>query len=166
MTNDNLESQIMHHLPISKLMSFVPSTEYFYNHVSKIADQMGLVVPPDETTESYIRSMFTAHSGKGHGYAQSTPEELAFISDFALETGIVLDPVYSGKAMFHFMTHVLENPESFVGKNILFVHTGGALGLFGQGPALLPTMSQLAPTKRLDIYGKDLKNGVDISKSV
>jgi 1-aminocyclopropane-1-carboxylate deaminase/D-cysteine desulfhydrase-like pyridoxal-dependent ACC family enzyme len=46
-------------------------------------------------------------------------------SDFALETCVVLDPVHSGKALYHFMKHVLEqDPEKFRGKNILFWHTG------------------------------------------
>jgi hypothetical protein len=130
---------------------------------------MGLVVPPDEeSTESYVRKMFIVHSGKGQGYAQSTREELEFISSFAVETGIVLDPVYSGKAMYHFMTHVLEgDPDSFKDKNLLFVHTGGALGLYEQGPSLLPTMSQISPVKRLDLYGKnDSEHKVDISEEV
>ena len=128
---------------------------------------MGLVVPAEEeSTESYIRKMFVVYSGKGQGYARSTAEELDFISSFAVETGIVLDPVYSGKAMYHFMTHVLEDdPDSFKDQNLLFVHTGGALGLYEQGRTLYPTMTQISPVRRLDLYGKDdSEHKVDISK--
>ena len=34
----------------------------------------------------------------GLGYAQSTEEELKFITEVSRQTGVVLDPVYSGKA--------------------------------------------------------------------
>jgi D-cysteine desulfhydrase len=99
--------------------------DYFYSYCSKIADEMGLQTPSGTSTESFVRQHMTAHQGKGLGYATSTPEELNFVKDFALETGVVLDPVYSGKALYHFLTSVLEgDAENFRGKNILFWHTG------------------------------------------
>jgi len=155
--------------PIVHAVGVCDSPDYFYNHIAKIADEMGLVVPAEEeSTESYIRKMFVVHSGKGQGYARSTTDELDFISSFAVETGIVLDPVYSGKAMYHFMTNVLEDDsDSFKDKNLLFLHTGGALGLYEQGPTLYPTMTQISPVKRLDLHGKDdSEHKVDISEEV
>jgi D-cysteine desulfhydrase family pyridoxal phosphate-dependent enzyme len=100
--------------------------DYFYGYVAKIADEMGIQLPGGMTTESFIRKHMIAHQGKGLGYASSTPEELDFITNIALETGIVLDPVYSGKALYHFFTSVLqgEEAEQYRGKNILFWHTG------------------------------------------
>ena len=95
------------------------------------------------------------HQGKGRGYAASAPEELEFVARFAQETGIVLDPVYSGKALYHFINHVLEEDiESFRGKNILFWHTGGALGLYEKTSSLTRTLESIAPVRRLDVYGK------------
>jgi hypothetical protein len=86
---------------------------------------MGATLPSAMSTESFLRQHMTVHQGKGLGYAASTSAELDFVTDFALETGIVLDPVYSGKGLYHFMTHVLEqDPEKYRGTNILFWHTG------------------------------------------
>lgn len=153
------------------------SPNYFYEHIAKIAKEMGLktdgMTDADGCTitslEDYIRQIITVHHGKGSGYAVSTPEELQFITDFAMETGIVLDPVYTGKALYHFFTKVLEGGddkdlEKYRGKNILFWHTGGALGLFDKGNDLLSTMDRISPTKRLDLYGKGMNHGVDISR--
>ncbi|MDO5301920.1 MAG: D-cysteine desulfhydrase family protein [Tissierellia bacterium] len=64
---------------------------------------------------------------EGRGYGLSRPEELAFIRDFTSQTGIILDPVYTGKALYGLITEALEG--RFVpGERILFVHTGGAFG--------------------------------------
>lgn len=155
-------------LPLSKptvhAIGVCDNPDYFYSFVAKIADEMGLNLPDKQSTESFIRQHMVAHSGKGLGYARSTQEELDFISDFALETGIVLDPVYSGKALYHFLHEVLAgDPDMFRGKNIMFVHTGGALGLFDKQQNLLSTLTHIAPTKRLDIYGKKFSHGIDIS---
>lgn len=67
---------------------------------------------------------------KGLGYAMNTEEELKFVKDVAFSTGIVLDPVYSGKAAFGLMKDIAEHPEKWEGRRILFIHTGGLLGLF------------------------------------
>lgn len=140
--------------------------DYFYSFVAEIANEMGLKLPQGEgATESFVRQHMIAHAGKGLGYALSTDDELQFVSQFALETGIVLDPVYSGKAMYHFINEVLtKDPGKFRGSSILFVHTGGSLGLFDKGEDLLPTLQRIAPSRRLDIYGKDSPGAVDISK--
>lgn len=133
--------------------------DYFYKTVAEIADEMGLTLPDFlqcDTTETFIRQHLTAHQGKGLGYASSTQEELDFVTNFALETGIALDPVYSGKALYHFMTHILEeDPEEYRGKNVLFWHTGGALGLYDKVQDLSDMMGGVSPVQRLDIYGKD-----------
>lgn len=65
----------------------------------------------------------------GEGYALSTEEELNFIWDLAKKEGVILDPVYTGKAMFGLHNEIKKG--SFKNsKNILFVHTGGLFGLF------------------------------------
>lgn len=130
--------------------------EYFYETMALIADEMGASL--DTTTEQFIREAVTVHHGKGRGYALSTEEELDFILQFSIETGIALDPVYSGKALYHFVKHVIENDaESYRNKNILFWHTGGALGIYEKGNDLLPRFSKVSPVKRIDVYGS---NGV------
>jgi D-cysteine desulfhydrase len=65
----------------------------------------------------------------GNGYALSRPVELEFIYEFSRKQGIILDPVYTGKAMYGLVEEIKKGKfrES---KNILFIHTGGLYGLF------------------------------------
>jgi D-cysteine desulfhydrase len=65
----------------------------------------------------------------GRGYAVSRPEELKAICDLAKLEGVILDPVYTGKAYFGMLTELEENPDAF-GPRIVFLHTGGLFGLF------------------------------------
>ena len=67
---------------------------------------------------------------QGEGYALSTPEEAAFYGEVARREGLVLDPVYTGKA-FRCMDRLLrEGKASRAGGSVLFLHTGGLFGLF------------------------------------
>ena len=66
----------------------------------------------------------------GRGYALSRPEELEFIWDFVSQTGIILDPVYTGKAMYGLVSEILKGRWE-ADKNILFIHSGGAFGWTG-----------------------------------
>lgn len=66
----------------------------------------------------------------GLGYAKSRPEELATIRDLARSDGVVLDPVYTGKAFHGVVTELRRDPDRF-GSTVAFIHTGGMFGLFG-----------------------------------
>ncbi len=65
----------------------------------------------------------------GKGYALSSAKELQAIHDLARMEGVVLDPVYTGKA-YYGMIRELEKDRYRFGKRIVFVHTGGLFGLF------------------------------------
>ncbi len=65
----------------------------------------------------------------GRGYALSRREELKAIYDFARLEGVVLDPVYTGKAFYGMVSELRKNRSAF-GTRIVFVHTGGLFGLF------------------------------------
>jgi len=65
----------------------------------------------------------------GQGYALNKPEELEFIKSFASQTGILLDPVYTAKAMFG-LVDLLKKGELSKKEKIIFMHTGGGFGLF------------------------------------
>lgn len=65
----------------------------------------------------------------GKGYAISRPEELGLIRDVARMEGIILDPVYTGKAFFGMIKELERKPHIF-GDRIVFIHTGGIFGLF------------------------------------
>ncbi len=55
--------------------------------------------------------------------------------------GIVLDPVYTGKAM-HGLVQAVERGEVARGARVLFLHTGGLPGLLAQGDAFAPELDR------------------------
>lgn len=65
----------------------------------------------------------------GKGYALSRQEELEVIKKVARMEGLILDPVYTGKAMFGLIDQIRQGKFK-AGENILFIHTGGIFGLF------------------------------------
>jgi D-cysteine desulfhydrase len=71
---------------------------------------------------------------KGPAYAVSTPEQRATIVRVARASGLVLDPVYTGKAM-HGLRQAIERGDVAGGARVLFLHTGGLPGLLAQGDA-------------------------------
>jgi D-cysteine desulfhydrase len=75
----------------------------------------------------------------GRGYAKSSPLELSLLRDVARTEGIVLDPVYTGKAFFG-MTQELEGNPKIFGERIVFVHTGGIFGLFPMADEMAPLL--------------------------
>ncbi len=62
------------------------------------------------------------------GYAKTNPELLAFIQNFAAQTGILIDQVYEGKMMKAIFTLAQENYFK-KGSKILAIHCGGTLGM-------------------------------------
>jgi D-cysteine desulfhydrase family pyridoxal phosphate-dependent enzyme len=67
----------------------------------------------------------------GAGYAKSRPEELRVISDAARRGGLVLDPVYTGKA-YYGMMDLMNRGAIGRDEQLLFFHTGGLLGLLAK----------------------------------
>ncbi len=59
------------------------------------------------------------------GYDEISLEKLELLSEFARSTGILLDPVYTGKAFYSFYKEFLSGSES---SDIIFLHTGGIFG--------------------------------------
>ncbi len=65
---------------------------------------------------------------KGPAYGVASPEQLDFIRSVARGCGLILDPVYSGKALFA-LARLERKPD-----RALFIHTGGLPGLLAQAP--------------------------------
>ncbi len=65
----------------------------------------------------------------GPGYAQATDEGLALIRRAAARDGVLLDPVYTGKAMLGVAVRAGE-PGGLPARRVVLFHTGGAFGLF------------------------------------
>jgi L-cysteate sulfo-lyase len=66
----------------------------------------------------------------GAGYGIPTEGMGEAVRMLAREEGILLDPVYSGKAMAG-MIDLIRKGEIGAGERVVFLHTGGAVGLFG-----------------------------------
>ncbi|MGK3735236.1 MAG: D-cysteine desulfhydrase [Bacillariaceae sp.] len=159
------QNENMPGLPKIHAVGVCDDPDYFYDTITTIAKEMGIDVSsfyefPEGKIKSYtsiedfVRNHLIVHQGKGQGYASSTAEELDFIIQFAVETGICLDPVYSGKALYQFMKDIEENPDSYRDSRIVFWHTGGSLGNFEKIEALRAKLRSVSPVKRLDVYGR------------
>jgi L-cysteate sulfo-lyase len=66
----------------------------------------------------------------GPGYGQPTPGMTEAVLMVARLEGVLLDPVYSGKAMAG-LIDLIRKGEFRRGETVVFLHTGGAVGLFG-----------------------------------
>ncbi len=95
----------------------------FEKKTAKILSEMANVLdrPLSIPTEQYS---FDAHF-IGPGYAQLYPEVVNTIKQIA-RFGIILDPVYTGKAFYGMLCRLKESSY----RNPLFVHTGGIFSLF------------------------------------
>ena len=67
----------------------------------------------------------------GLGYAKSTQDEIDFIKKFAREEGVLLDSVYTGKAMYGLINDIKQDKYK-ENATILFIHTGGFFGNFSK----------------------------------
>ncbi len=70
-------------------------------------------------------------SAKGPAYGVSTPEQRACMVETARLSGLVLDPVYTGKAMHGLWQR--QRAGELAAERVLFLHTGGLPGLLAQG---------------------------------
>jgi L-cysteate sulfo-lyase len=66
----------------------------------------------------------------GDGYGVPTAGMIEAVTLLARTEGILLDPVYSGKGMAG-LIDLVRRGHFTKGQNIVFIHTGGAVGLFG-----------------------------------
>lgn len=96
----------------------------------RIAELASEIVPLLGSQATFSTSEVLVKDGYiGEGYGVMGSLEKSAISTFALEEGILLDPVYTGRAaggMLDFIQEGFFNSES----TVLFWHTGGTPGLF------------------------------------
>lgn len=64
------------------------------------------------------------------GYAKINNELVDFIINWHADTGIIIDPIYNGKALFGLMDKV-KNDYFEKGATIIYLHTGGSQGIVG-----------------------------------
>lgn len=112
-------------------MAVCDDVEYFVNIIQTLSTQAQRFLPKEYADVELKREKIEViDKYVGIGYALSRPEELEFIKKVACTEGIVLDPVYTGKAMYGLYNELKEGGALKQGSNILFVHTGGMYGLF------------------------------------
>ncbi|MCA9680121.1 MAG: D-cysteine desulfhydrase family protein [Kofleriaceae bacterium] len=107
---------------------------YFVAAITRICGDLLARWPMAATVDAADVDIVDGHVGLG--YARSRPEELMTIRDLARRDAIILDPVYTGKA-FHGVVTELARDRARFGERIVFVHTGGIFGLFGNATAEL-----------------------------
>ena len=73
----------------------------------------------------------------GAGYGLATPGMIEAVQLVARTEGILLDPVYSGKGMAG-LIDLVRRGHFKDGQDIVFVHTGGAVGLFAYRQSFVP----------------------------
>ena len=105
----------------------IDDEEYFLNVCESIASDTVKALGSDIEVKREEMNIIDGY--KGLGYAISKDEELLFITELARKEGVILDPVYTGKA-FYGLYHELKKGRFSEHKHILFVHTGGLFGVF------------------------------------
>jgi 1-aminocyclopropane-1-carboxylate deaminase len=65
------------------------------------------------------------------GYARTTPELIGFIKQFVSSTGMLIEPVYTGK-LFFAVDDLLKRDFFRAGDSVLIIHSGGLTGFLGQ----------------------------------
>lgn len=100
-----------------------PQEKLVYSLAERTAAHVGIkeALPRDSVLcfEEYV----------GPGYSLPTPEMVKVVKLVAQTEGILLDPVYTGKAMAG-MLDLVQKDFFKKGQNILFVHTGGSPALY------------------------------------
>lgn len=101
------------------------TADYFKDKALNIIDDMNEYTKEDIMLEKDELMILDGHAGKG--YAISQKDEIEFIKNFAESESIILDPVYTGKAMYGFIKELKAGTFDRY-ENILFIHTGGIFG--------------------------------------
>lgn len=103
--------------------------DYFKNRIHNILDES--INYLDIDLNFNLDEIHIIDGYVGRGYALSTPETLEFILHIAQLEGLILDPVYTGKAMYGLAKEIKKGTFK-KDENILFIHTGGLFGLYPQ----------------------------------
>jgi len=110
-----------------------PQEEAVYNLVEKTAEHIGInqVIPRESVVcyDDYV----------GEGYSIPTDAMVEAVKTLARSEAILMDPVYTGKAMAGFLDLI---QKGFFKKddNVVFVHTGGSPALYAYAPTFWEQM--------------------------
>jgi len=100
---------------------------YFVRQISNITTAWKKKYAPALRVEKNEIQIIDGYVGKGYGLCSG--EELETIKQVARLEGILLDPVYTGKAMYCLKDQIRQGRIDKKSR-VLFLHTGGIFGLF------------------------------------
>jgi D-cysteine desulfhydrase len=103
------------------------SAEYFQDRIGGILREARKLFGLQMSVAKKDINVIDGYVGKG--YALSRQEEIDLIKMVAKVEGLILDPVYTGKAMFGVMEEIRKGRFK-KDERLLFWHTGGIFGLF------------------------------------
>ncbi|MFY0643843.1 MAG: pyridoxal-phosphate dependent enzyme [Bacteroidia bacterium] len=102
-------------------VSVLKSGEFLYRDIAELSPH------------NNFRLLLDYHFG---GYAKTSIELMRFIQDFAIETNVLLDPIYTAKAAFAVKDLIIRDKLA-AGSQIGLIHTGGLTGWYGKWTELL-----------------------------
>ena len=124
---------VLHELPATVWgINVCDDEQYFLDKVA--ADALDWRERYPDVPEADIQAhVIDGYVGQGYGIASD--EVFGLIAELAALEGLVLDPVYTGKAFSGMLAEIAAG--RFAGiRDIVFVHTGGIFGLFPQRDGL------------------------------
>ena len=99
--------------------------------LSKVADDVNDWSRRYPNTPDFSLDVRVLDGYVGQGYGKASPAVFDLIAELARLEGVLLDPVYTGKAFAGMLAEIDEG--RFQGcRDIVFVHTGGVFGIFPQ----------------------------------
>lgn len=122
-------------IPVLSIGVRAPKEKQETNVFNLAVETAGLLGHPERVT----REMVVAdcdYVGAGYGLIDQAVIDALTLA--ARTEGLLLDPVYTGKAMKGLIA--LSKAGAFAGETVVFLHTGGAQGLFGYHGELEPAL--------------------------
>jgi D-cysteine desulfhydrase len=104
-------------------------------YFTRAIDRIGAEARAHDTSLGPPAPYVVDESARGPGYGVMSDEQKRVLVDVARASGVILDPVYTGKAM-HGLMQAIARGDVARGARVLFLHTGGLPGLLAQGDAL------------------------------
>lgn len=83
-----------------------------------------------DTTDELLQSVEISNQWHCGGYAKRSEELETFIQEFFKQTGILTDPIYTGKMFYGLFTEIRQGKWA-AGTTIMAIHTGGLQGIAG-----------------------------------
>ena len=90
-----------------------------------VQKEMRRLLQDDALFDSLSAKLIIWDSYHHGGYAKTSPELMTFIDEFHVRNHFHIEPVYTGKVFYALNDMLSKEKESFAGKKVLVLHTGG-----------------------------------------